>query len=328
VPSVVSAPPAVGAHVSVFGAAGVSVDAALPGASGVVVQVPAVSAAAVESPVVAVAVSVAPGVVAHVAAASPAAPGSPVVAVGVSAASGALAHVAAVSPVAADPPVVVVAVSVASGAVALVSDVSTAGGLSVVVLASGVSTAGGLSVVVLASGVSSDGAVEGGALESGDVVAVLGVGGGGSSALAGVVSRDAQTTDVSTATPHPRTSRAGRLSKRGRGLPQTAPEPPSIRPSSRWVALSFGACGAVSYCSRVLHLTLATQECECTLHTTCHGRDHSRPSRRHLHQPQVEPEKGTASTFLAMSAYCEGGTAAVPAAPAPHVANGEGQGAA
>ena len=55
-PSVVSAPPAVGAHVSVFGAAGVSVDAALPGASGVVVQVPAVSAAAVESPVVAVAV--------------------------------------------------------------------------------------------------------------------------------------------------------------------------------------------------------------------------------------------------------------------------------
>src|SRR2546429_198212 len=85
----------------------------------------------------------------------------------------------------------------------------------------------------------------------------LWVGGGGSSALAGAVSRDAQTTDVSTATPQPRTSRTGRLSKRGRGLPQTAPEPPYIRPSSRWVALSFGACDAVSYCSRVLHLTLA-----------------------------------------------------------------------
>jgi hypothetical protein len=109
------------------------------------------------------------------------------------------------------------------------------------------------------------------------------------------VNKDAPTMAVSIATTQPRTIRPRLLSKRGRGLPQTAPEPPSISPSSRWVR-------PVSWCLRrcVLLLASITPDAGYARLRMHRAQDVPRASKirkpqstlpRHLHQPQVELEK-------------------------------------
>jgi hypothetical protein len=243
-PSVVSVGTGACAHVPVVSAAAAEVSvvvAEVAVASGTKAHVPVVSGAAAELSGVVAGVAIVSGVVA-----AEVSIGFGAVVAEVSTASGAGVPAPAVFAAATDPSAVVVEVSVASGAGAGVSVASAVPELSVV----GADVAG-----VSVGATTSDGAVAAASpgVESVVIAEPSGTGKGGSSARAGAVKRDAQSTAASTATAQPTNRRPRLRSKQGGRIPETAAEFSSITAYSPWLR-PFSEL-------RVSHLTSGAQAC-------------------------------------------------------------------
>jgi hypothetical protein len=243
-PSVVSVGTGACAHVPVVSAAAAEVSvvvAEVAVASGTKAHVPVVSGAAAELSGVVAGVAIVSGVVA-----AEVSIGFGAVVAEVSTASGAGVPAPAVFAAATDPSAVVVEVSVASGAGAGVSVASAVPELAVV----GADVAG-----VSVGATTSDGAVAAASpgVESVVIAEPSGTGKGGSSARAGAVKRDAQSTAASTATAQPTNRRPRLRSKQGGRIPETAAEFSSITAYSPWLR-PFSEL-------RVSHLTSGAQAC-------------------------------------------------------------------